>query len=62
MYQDHIESAKRIDLLFDEIARHHHVTGSLTGVWLNDTFARVVTKAVNMVWYTILNRHAVSVW
>ena len=31
MYQGHVESDKRIDLLFDEVTRHYHVIGSLTG-------------------------------
>jgi len=32
------------------------------GLWLNDKFVTVVTKAVYMVWYTLANRHVVSVW
>ena len=31
MYQDHIKSDKRINLLFDEAPRHYHVIGKLTG-------------------------------
>jgi len=31
MYQGHVESDKRINLLFDEVTRHYHVIGNLTG-------------------------------
>jgi hypothetical protein len=31
MYQGHVEFDKRINLLFDEITRHYHVIGNLTG-------------------------------
>jgi len=31
MYQGHVESEKRINLLFDEVTRHYHVIGNLTG-------------------------------
>jgi len=31
MYQGHVESDKRINLLFDEATRHYHVIGNLTG-------------------------------
>ena len=31
MYQGHVESDKRINLLFDEVTRHYHVIVNLTG-------------------------------
>jgi len=31
MYQGHVESDKRFNLLFDEVTRHYHVIGNLTG-------------------------------
>jgi len=31
MYQGHVESNKRVNLLFDEVIRHYHVIGNLTG-------------------------------
>ena len=31
MYQGHVESGKRINLLFDEVTRHYHVIGNLIG-------------------------------
>ena len=31
MYQGHVESDKRINLLFDEVTRHYYVIGNLTG-------------------------------
>jgi len=35
MYQGHVESEKRINLLFDEVTRHYHVIGYLTGAMAN---------------------------
>jgi len=32
MYQGHVESEKRINLLFDELTRHYHVIGNLKAV------------------------------
>jgi hypothetical protein len=31
MYEGRVESPTRINLLYDEVTRHHHVIGSLTG-------------------------------
>jgi hypothetical protein len=31
MFQGHVESAKRINLLLDEVTRHFHFIGNLTG-------------------------------
>jgi len=31
MYQGHVESDKRINLLFDDVIRHYHVICNLTG-------------------------------
>ena len=62
MYDGHVESYKRINLLFDEVTSQYHVMGWLTGAMVNDTFARVLIKAVNMTWYTLANRHVATVW
>ena len=35
MYQAHVDSDERINLLFDEVTRHNHVISNLTGAMAN---------------------------
>ena len=37
MYQGHVESDKRINLLLDEVTQHYHVIANLRGAMENDT-------------------------
>ena len=58
--EGHVDSDKRINLLFDEVTQHYHVIANLTGVMAKRYVVKAVTKAVNMAWYILANRHVVT--
>ena len=48
IYEGHVESPKRINLLYDDVNRHYHVITNLTGIWRNDTCVEPVIRGARM--------------
>ena len=62
MYQGNVESDKRVNLLFDDLTRHYHVIGNLTGPMAKRYVSEGVTKAVDIACYILANIHVATVW
>ena len=60
MYQGHVESDKRINLLFYEVTRHYHIRANLTGAIAKRNICEGVTNFVTMGWHTLANRHVAT--
>jgi len=46
MFEGHVESNKRLNLLYDEVDRHYHVITNLPGAMEKSTSVRLATKVV----------------
>ena len=62
MYQAHVESDKRINLLFDYVTRHYLVIGNLTGAMAKGYVCEGYNKGCRYVAHTLTIRYVATVW
>jgi len=52
MFEGHVESDKRLNLLYDDVDRHYHMITNLMGAMEKSTSVRLPTKFVEATWLT----------
>ena len=52
MFEGHVESNKRLNLLYDDVDSHYHVITNLTGAMAKSTSVRLATNVVEATWLT----------
>jgi hypothetical protein len=50
LFDGHVDSPKRINLLYDNISRHYHVINNLTGAMVKKFICKACNKGCERVW------------
>jgi len=62
MFEGLVESAKRLNLLYDDVKMHYHVITNLTAAWQNSKSVKRVAKDAQVTLRTFVIRRVATVW